>query len=50
MKIRIYRCPNCDNIYKPGVFQLLFAMRFRTMRFFKCPICKLRNWCKPEES
>ena len=41
-----YKCKKCGCEIVPTYSQALNAMHMGTTRYFKCPNCKKRSWCK----
>ena len=44
--IGAYKCKNCGNEIVPTYSEALRAMHKGTTRYFKCPKCGKRTWCK----
>jgi len=46
VSVGAYRCKNCGYEIIPTYTQALNAMHAGTTRYFKCPKCNKRTWCK----
>ena len=46
VSVGAYKCKNCGFEIVPTYSQALWAMHKGTTRFFKCPKCHKRTWCK----
>ena len=41
-----YECNNCHHKFVPSYFKAFITPHINTTRFFKCPNCGKRTWCK----
>ena len=46
VSVGAYKCKNCGFEIVPTYKQALGAMHLGTTRYFKCPNCNKRTWCK----
>lgn len=46
VSVGAYKCKNCGCEIVPTYSQALWAMHRGTTRYFKCPNCHKRTWCK----
>ena len=46
ISIGTYKCKNCGHEIVPTYTQAFFSMHVGTTRYFKCPHCGKRTWCK----
>ena len=46
VSVGAYKCKNCGFEIVPTYKQALGAMHMGTTRYFKCPNCNKRTWCK----
>jgi transcriptional regulator with XRE-family HTH domain/DNA-directed RNA polymerase subunit RPC12/RpoP len=46
VSVGAYKCKNCGHEFVPTYKEALNAMHMGTTRYFKCPNCNQRTWCK----
>ena len=46
ISVGVYKCKKCGHEIVPTYSEALWAMHMGTTRYFKCPVCQKRSWCK----
>lgn len=42
----VYKCKKCGHIFKPTFKEYICSAHIHTTRYFKCPECKEKSWCR----
>lgn len=45
-----YICPHCGKKFRPKITQTMLSLHVGTDRYFKCPECGRRSFCKKEDT
>ncbi len=44
-----YICPKCSESFYPKWWEACFSLHINSDRLFKCPHCKKRSFCRPDD-